>query len=173
MADTGMRGTNALQDSVRVSIVSSYTFALIYENLKRGSRTRNWRASNLQSSLNISLKKSISAKSTSPCSVLGLLKRLRSLSRWRMISLWSMSLGCSKIVIILYVQVTPCFVRVLMVGFADARPEEDASFSRRVHGQVRRRGIHGRSLETTSFSAKDCWRCSCRSASFISVYLSC
>lgn len=144
-------------------------------NLKRGSKIKNLPASNPPNSLNISLKKSISAKSTSPSSVLGLLKRLPSLSKWRMILLWSMSLGCLKIVTILYVSNIPPSVVVcnelllmmdLLVGGLDSRSEEDASLPRRVYGQVRCCRIHGRSLETASFGAKDGGRCSCRGMSF-------
>lgn len=117
MADTGMRGTNALQDSVRLS--SSPSLHPLILDLKRGSKIKNLPASNPPNSLNISLKKLISAKSTSPSSVPGLLKRLPSLSKWRMILLWSMSLGCLKIVTILYVSNTHSFCPLSVTNFAD------------------------------------------------------
>lgn len=64
-------------------------------------------------------------------------------------------------------------LRILMMGLmgVDSRPEENASLPRRVHGQIRRRSIHGRSLETTSFGAKDGWRCSRRGTSLVFVFV--
>lgn len=64
-------------------------------------------------------------------------------------------------------------LRILMMGLmgVDSRPEENASLPRRVHGQVRRRSIHGRSLETTSFGTKDSWRCSRGGTSLVFVFV--